>query len=664
MNRPSRNEIEKSLTDSKPDVRVQVERPLDLPKKDSNRRPSRVIGGNLDGVSRHIPKKNYLGWIAAAGLVVISGLVFIIPEFLNDAPKIAQNKEDTQQNSLYNTTIEKPQVNETNSAAANGFTVPEDRNRIAEYRQAELQQLELNKLQAKAEAAVIAGNYTKPINDNALLYYQEMLSINSNNVAATDGINYMLTRLIAVGNEQLKNNQVTASKLTLQSINEIDAESEESFDLNEAIINYEAVVAKKALDKQVNDLFKKANQAVTQKNLISPKSANAVSYYRQILELDPKNTQARKGLEDISQNYADLTEQHINNRDWTKAENTIANLKLSSKDSVLASFLSKRLAEAKLTPEPDQVTEPVSTTNSISATTPNNSETNSPTTNNTTTSTTTTAPNNSALNTTQTTETNNSTATSESNINSNIPFANRSGTQAPTQEFSIRTEDSPKRESYRSIAPVSDSFDNTTNANNNSNTNSNSNTNNSSINNTGNNFSNNANTPAANNQTNDSVNLTTGLQAYYNGEYVTAFSNLAPLADRSNTRAQIRVGYMYQFGRGIAQDEAVGTQYLRTALPDLIKRAKSNQSWAQSDLGSLYEDGIIVTQSFSEALTWYRKAAAQNYPGAQTNLGNMYFFGKGVEQNQEEAIKWYRLAALGGDAIAKQNLIQLGAATF
>ena len=42
----------------------------------------------------------------------------------------------------------------------------------------------------------------------------------------------------------------------------------------------------------------------------------------------------------------------------------------------------------------------------------------------------------------------------------------------------------------------------------------------------------------------------------------------------------------------------------------------------------------------------------------------MYFFGKGVEQNQEEAIKWYRLAALGGDAIAKQNLIQLDAVNF
>ena len=96
----------------------------------------------------------------------------------------------------------------------------------------------------------------------------------------------------------------------------------------------------------------------------------------------------------------------------------------------------------------------------------------------------------------------------------------------------------------------------------------------------------------------------------------------------------------------------------------MINRAQKNQSWAQSDLGSLYEDGIIVTRSYSEALNWYRKAAAQNYAGAQTNLGNMYFFGKGVEQNQEEAIKWYRLAALGGDAIAKQNLIQLDAVNF
>lgn len=635
MNKPSRHEIEKSLLDSKRETPKRVDRSRELTTNDSTRRQSRIIGGNLDGVRRHVPKKSYAGWILAAALVLFSGLIFIIPELLNDdAPKISQNKKESPDNDLYTNRIEENTEQLTPELDKNGFTVAQDRDRVAEYREEELKQQKLNKLKAKADSSIISGNYTQPADNNALLFYKEMLSIDSNNVVATDGISYMLTRLFVNGSKELETDEITAAKQTLATITEIDNESEEYFDLAEAIVNYEEAAEKKIRDKQIVTLFKQADTAYAAKDFIAPTNENAVFYYRQVLELEPENEKARKGIEDISQQYADLTEKHINNRDWVRAESTIKDLKVASKDSVLASFLTKRLSEAKLQPEPT----PELDSNEVNSSTSQNSSSAEQTSS-------------------QDSQSNDNATENRSTIFS------RQGEPAPIQDQSFASENLPERESYKTEVPVSDSLnpnatnDSTNNdiSNNiNTNTNTNSNTRTDSV----------ANIPNNISSQQDEQALNTGLQAYYSGEYVTAFSSLAPLAERSNTRAQIRVGYMYQFGRGVAQDQTLGSQYLRTALPDLIRLANSNQSWAQSDLGSLYEDGIIVTRSYPEALNWYRKAAAQNYSGAQTNLGNMYFFGKGVEQSQEEAIKWYRLAALGGDAIAKQNLIQLGAVSF
>jgi len=622
MNRPSRNEIEKSLSSAKREEPIQVERStVDLPTKDSQRQ-SRIIGGNLEGVSRHIPKKNYTGWIVAACLILFSGLIFIIPEFFNQAPKISQNKEGEITNDLYSQNIENNEGTPSTSNSENAFTVPDDRNRATEYRQTEILQQQLIDLKTKAGAAIAKGNYTKPPNDNALTYYQEMLTLDENNIAATDGINYMLNRLLTVGNQMLNNDDLDTAKEAQQSIAEIDIDSVEYFELNEAIVEYEAEQQKKALDAKISTLFKQAEQAVKKNNVISPKDQNAVFYYREVFKLDATNAKAREGLETIRQNYADLAEKQINDRDWNKAKTTINNLKQASEDSVLVTFLTKRLNKAQSTPE-----------------TPNRENI----VENTETST-----------QSETTVFPTLPANPRPESEPTIPQPNGNNSPAPITERSITPNDTTlaqrEREPIRSVAPVENALNPTPNNQPNSTTsvatNSQSTTN------------------AVANTNRDQQQLSTGLQAYYSGEYITAFSNLAPLADNSNTRAQIRIGYMYQFGRGVAQDQALGAQYLRNALPDLINRAQKNQSWAQSDLGSLYEDGIIVTRSYSEALNWYRKAAAQNYAGAQTNLGNMYFFGKGVEQNQEEAIKWYRLAALGGDAIAKQNLIQLDAVNF
>lgn len=154
--------------------------------------------------------------------------------------------------------------------------------------------------------------------------------------------------------------------------------------------------------------------------------------------------------------------------------------------------------------------------------------------------------------------------------------------------------------------------------------------------------------------------LLRGLDAYYKGDYQQAATLLQPLADKGIARAQFRLGYMHFLGRGFDRDRQQADEIIRASLPAIQRFAEEGRAWAQSDLGSLYEDGLVLRRDFSKAIYWYRSAANQGYPGAQTNLGIMYALGKGVSSSRRTAVEWFQRAAKQGDIVAQRNLQALG----
>ena len=154
--------------------------------------------------------------------------------------------------------------------------------------------------------------------------------------------------------------------------------------------------------------------------------------------------------------------------------------------------------------------------------------------------------------------------------------------------------------------------------------------------------------------------LDRGLDAYYKGNYETAAALLKPLADKGVSRAQLRIGYMYYLGRGFEKNRQEADRVVRAALPAIQKFADEGRVWAQSDIGSLYEDGLVLPRDYGEAIYWYRSAAEQGYPGAQTNLGIMYARGRGVAESRSTAIEWFQRAAKQGDIAAQRNLESMG----
>ena len=108
------------------------------------------------------------------------------------------------------------------------------------------------------------------------------------------------------------------------------------------------------------------------------------------------------------------------------------------------------------------------------------------------------------------------------------------------------------------------------------------------------------------------ANFYTGLEAYLQGDYKTAFIEFSKSAEQGNADAQYNLGLMYANGKGVPEDDR-------------------------------------------EAVRWYRKAAEQGDAVAQYNLGAMYAKGEGVPEDYVKAYMWTSLAVALGEKRAAKN---------
>ena len=130
------------------------------------------------------------------------------------------------------------------------------------------------------------------------------------------------------------------------------------------------------------------------------------------------------------------------------------------------------------------------------------------------------------------------------------------------------------------------------------------------------------------------------------GSACTKSGDTKALAERGQANAQLNLGYMYDTGKGVAQNDAEAVKWYQRA-------ADQGLALAQGTLGAMYAKGRGVPQNDLEAVKWYRRAAEQGGPQAQFDIGLMYATGQGVAQNDVQAYKWWNLAAAQGNQNAK-----------
>ena len=111
------------------------------------------------------------------------------------------------------------------------------------------------------------------------------------------------------------------------------------------------------------------------------------------------------------------------------------------------------------------------------------------------------------------------------------------------------------------------------------------------------------------------------------------------------------IRFYAQLGRALYKFER-----FEDAFPISLKAANSGNRLAQYNLGWMYDEGEGVPEDNVKAIEWYQKAAEQGYADAQVNLGVMYDQGEGVPEDNVKAIEWFEKAAEQGDADAQHNL--------
>src|SRR6185369_676436 len=116
-------------------------------------------------------------------------------------------------------------------------------------------------------------------------------------------------------------------------------------------------------------------------------------------------------------------------------------------------------------------------------------------------------------------------------------------------------------------------------------------------------------------------------------------------AEMGNSRAQVQMGYQYEFGQGVPKDYAQAFQWY-------AKAAAQGNSVGQKNLGQMHELGVGTPENWAEAVKWYQKSADQGDAVGQFALGRMYEFGMGVPQDRAKAISLFAKAGAQGHAQA------------
>jgi TPR repeat protein len=126
---------------------------------------------------------------------------------------------------------------------------------------------------------------------------------------------------------------------------------------------------------------------------------------------------------------------------------------------------------------------------------------------------------------------------------------------------------------------------------------------------------------------------------YYGGNETTqAVDWFRKAAAQGYAPAEHQMGQLYDFGFGVAQDDALALALYR-------KAAEHGSAAGQRTVGEFYQKGRSVTADAAEAARWYRRAAEGDDLRAQYALGQLYFNGTGVMRDYVTAYVWFMIAA-------------------
>ncbi len=109
------------------------------------------------------------------------------------------------------------------------------------------------------------------------------------------------------------------------------------------------------------------------------------------------------------------------------------------------------------------------------------------------------------------------------------------------------------------------------------------------------------------------------------------------------------LGVMYRDGRGVEQDDTAAVTLYRQG-------CDGGDALGCTNLGWMYVNGLAVEQDDGMAVALYRQGCDGGNASGCANLGDMYRQGRGVDQDDGAAVALYRQGCDGGNAVGCNNL--------
>lgn len=113
-----------------------------------------------------------------------------------------------------------------------------------------------------------------------------------------------------------------------------------------------------------------------------------------------------------------------------------------------------------------------------------------------------------------------------------------------------------------------------------------------------------------------------------------------------------KIADSYFYGEGIGQNTEAAIKWYKNA-------ARWGSLYAEKQLASIFEEGLVVKQDYQEAYKWYDELVQKGDIEALYITGLYCLEGKGVNQNQKEALARIKKAAEQGYKPAQKKLAKL-----
>ena len=173
-------------------------------------------------------------------------------------------------------------------------------NRLDEILSSDKKNLQIDLLLSQADAAMKKGFVYEPDKKAALFYYQNVLSLNPDNVTAKSGLLDIVDILIARAQSALNNGDLKQAESKVSLAESIEPDKSAIRELRHKINN----------GSRLNDILTEADTAFAINYYTTPKNNNSYDLYKQALTIAPANRRAKQQLDKIAAYYADKSRDH------------------------------------------------------------------------------------------------------------------------------------------------------------------------------------------------------------------------------------------------------------------------------------------------------------------------------------------------------------------